>query len=534
MDKRIVEISHDFISDLPDSLLLQILSLLEMHNVISTCLLSRKWRYLWTSIPCLSFEERDSDANFPNFIDKSLSLHVGEKIQKFSLIFDYRKANEVQVNAWIDFAVTRLVEELDFFDFGTALEDENSVFYKMNSSLYQCQSLEVLSLRCCNLNLPDSICLSSLNRLALEVVELSHDAIKDLTSSCPLLEVLFLIRCNSASDLNIFIENPHVESLSITEAVGYDRESQMTIYAPNILGLEFHWSLTRSSYCIKNVSSVDRVFFGCESFPTTLSRFDSYYRLAKLLKDLSPVSGLTLSSNFIQALSLWGLMVITPVTLKVAYLELRTGFGKYELPGIAHLLRSCVDLEKLVIHIDRIEGTKLNDFNRERGLSYLSHYEFDEREYWKTSDFDFSSCLQKLKVIAICNFYYDPYTLPEDGGDNEELFKGFENEIEFARFLLKNSKMLQKLVIRRTKWSTSLKNSIPDSSFAQVQVHRFDKDLYSTDLVTEPSMNTPISVYPHLTIKLSGYYRIHALQYVLRQKLLAFPRASPNAEITRS
>ncbi|KAF6150997.1 hypothetical protein GIB67_016475 [Kingdonia uniflora] len=160
--------------------------------------------------------------------------------------------------------------------------------------------------------------------------------------------------------------NGQDESLEIT----YDfRESQMTTYALNISGLEFHWSFTRSSYCIKNASSIDRIFFGYESFPTTLSRFDHYYWLGKLLKDLS---------NFIQALSLWGLMVITPVTLKVTYLELRTGFGKYELPGIVYLLKSCVDLEKLVIHIDRIEGTKINDFNRKCGLSYLSHYEFDK------------------------------------------------------------------------------------------------------------------------------------------------------------
>ncbi|CAN6879855.1 unnamed protein product [Brassica oleracea] len=47
----------DNISHLPDDLLLRILSLNTTKGVLATSLLSKRWRYLWTLVPGLKYDD---------------------------------------------------------------------------------------------------------------------------------------------------------------------------------------------------------------------------------------------------------------------------------------------------------------------------------------------------------------------------------------------------------------------------------------------------------------------------------------------
>ncbi|XP_057773774.1 putative F-box protein At1g49610 [Salvia miltiorrhiza] len=77
--------SLDRLSDLPDSLILEILLLLwEIRDVVRTTILSKRWKDLWTTVPRLDFHFCDED---PNFIRGVLAQWKGAKILNFSITF---------------------------------------------------------------------------------------------------------------------------------------------------------------------------------------------------------------------------------------------------------------------------------------------------------------------------------------------------------------------------------------------------------------------------------------------------------------
>lgn len=114
----------DRISELPDSLINLILSFLPTKCVISTSVLSKRWRYIWTSVPVLELEfprtpelkeytTREAERvrelyssqhqRFMNFVDNKLSLHHETRdIKKFYLDCRYHFYHQKsRVEEWL-------------------------------------------------------------------------------------------------------------------------------------------------------------------------------------------------------------------------------------------------------------------------------------------------------------------------------------------------------------------------------------------------------------------------------------------------
>ncbi|PNX80319.1 F-box/LRR-repeat protein [Trifolium pratense] len=70
------EVSEDRLSDLPDSVLLHILSFLNTKHVVRTCILSTRWKHLWKRTPAVTlYTSRFSiSKQFPIFVSKILTL----------------------------------------------------------------------------------------------------------------------------------------------------------------------------------------------------------------------------------------------------------------------------------------------------------------------------------------------------------------------------------------------------------------------------------------------------------------------------
>ncbi|XP_026389345.1 F-box/LRR-repeat protein At3g58900-like [Papaver somniferum] len=74
---------EDRISNLPASILHHILSFVHTRVAARTSVLSKRWKYIWRSIPSLQFRCHKSSRvqKFMRFVDTTLELHDSSNIQ---------------------------------------------------------------------------------------------------------------------------------------------------------------------------------------------------------------------------------------------------------------------------------------------------------------------------------------------------------------------------------------------------------------------------------------------------------------------
>ena len=160
----------DRFEDLPDHVLEKLLSYLPSQEAVQTCVLAKRWRYIWKSVPSLrfltdKFDTHEETTCFVNTLielrDPTVPLHVCEMVH-----YD-------DIESWLKYAVScqmqvLLVEKPDYHVHGeltnnsvisqhlTRLELE-MVQFELNHSLdlSSCQALEVLDIHDCMINLGD-------------------------------------------------------------------------------------------------------------------------------------------------------------------------------------------------------------------------------------------------------------------------------------------------------------------------------------------------------------------------------------------
>jgi len=194
----------DRISDLPSNVIDGILKHLDIQERVSTSILSRKWRYMWTSVP---YEELSFDADFfsrfeelddpgpeiSRIITEVLFLHNGP-IYSFTLdthIFSNFLITNEYLNKWILFLSRRGIKHLQLLHCGMF---NGLPYMKMPSLVFSCQELTHFRLSGFNLSVPPNFCgLKSLLVLDLECNRYELGSLESLIACCPLLEKLSIL-----------------------------------------------------------------------------------------------------------------------------------------------------------------------------------------------------------------------------------------------------------------------------------------------------------------------------------------------------
>lgn len=229
----------DRISGLPDKILHHIMSFLNARQAVQTCVLSRRWRNLWRTMPCINadfdefdfiaYQGDDEDYNdevaFKRFVNQMLELRdPTAMIDTFWLSYiiwdgynEYKDSN-VDANRWISHALQKQARVIEVVVFAFPLELDHSVF----TSCY-------------------------LRKIGFSCVSLHQGFFKQLDTGCPALEELFLHDCIIA-DEEILSQSLKVLTIDGTE---FSMANKASISIPSVTSLTL--SIENSTPMLKDM-----------------------------------------------------------------------------------------------------------------------------------------------------------------------------------------------------------------------------------------------------------------------------------------
>ncbi|OAO93494.1 hypothetical protein AXX17_AT5G27720 [Arabidopsis thaliana] len=193
----------DRISELPESLITQILLRLPTKDSVKTSVLSTRWKNLWLNVPGLDltcsdfpFEDEEYEQVFINFIDRFLEFNPESRLQTFEV--DYKRREIRGFKDRIGTAINRGIRLLDAVS-STMYWEEECIMYPylefMPLNLFTSKTLVTLKLRDSALNDPGLVSMPCLKFMILREVRWSGTmSLEKLVSGCPVLEDLTLVR----------------------------------------------------------------------------------------------------------------------------------------------------------------------------------------------------------------------------------------------------------------------------------------------------------------------------------------------------
>lgn len=210
--------NQDQISSLLEEILQFILSLMPLKYAVRTCILSKRWKYLWhynfSLLTSLNFSEYFSSstlspAEYVNTVERCIQLYQHQNLVSFQVFFCPFDIFTVNIQSWITFASTRNVQILDidlsqgFRDIrnGEFINERNSVM--LQPSLFDCESLTNLRLTRCEFRSPNFKKLTSLKFLYLSHANFSDSMLQTVLFECSELESLSLRNCPDLRSVNI-------------------------------------------------------------------------------------------------------------------------------------------------------------------------------------------------------------------------------------------------------------------------------------------------------------------------------------------
>ncbi|KAJ6832448.1 uncharacterized protein M6B38_314450 [Iris pallida] len=346
---RINDGPSDRISQLPDPVLGLILckvidtrhtvrKLMDTRHVVKTMILSKRWRNLWASVPCLCFYDWSED--FPNlvsFVNTVLQLRDSSDIHTF-LVAWHHSVNvhrDHHLTTWTEHIVGRNIKVLEL-DIYAGDHAEGGVEFP--SCIFTCQTLEELKLsmdwKKAKLNPLAIIQLSRLRKLDLYGFDADCDSLKRLISGCPVLEDLKFFECK--------LHDPDISSDRLRQLIIECNDitgSQVRIYCPNLRSLTFNVnSFERVRLLWENVSSVVDATIQTED--------DSGDPCFPVDVDVEPPKSITSRNKYVSRASGF------PLFWNLKRLELSGRYLEFNFATVVYFLQHLPKLELLTLHKD--------------------------------------------------------------------------------------------------------------------------------------------------------------------------------------
>ncbi|KAL3654599.1 hypothetical protein CASFOL_001584 [Castilleja foliolosa] len=337
-NKRLKETQIDRLSELPDSLIIHILSLLEVKQSAITAVLTKRYRYLWRESPSLIFTETTQlPARIRDFVAKvnrTLLFISGvnrNSFEAFEIQFYYKNIYSSDVDVWFDFAVRNKVKRLTVL----LLKSTRRNSYSLPQMMFHNSNLKRLSLRGCVLAPRKKIEWQSLTKLTIGDVELPEHVIGNILSGCPVLHRLFIINCWGFDCLEV--ESKRVHKLYV---LNQENKPNLQISAPYVRVLRVWLNSNGRKLSLGKTSSLVEA--------TIVS--SGYDNAKELLEKIWHVKKVRIGGGFNQILSSLAMQIGYRFPQSAQkWLSVKARTEKQSIHGIMGQLQSSPKLEVLVV-----------------------------------------------------------------------------------------------------------------------------------------------------------------------------------------
>ncbi|KAG7548436.1 FBD domain [Arabidopsis suecica] len=250
----------DKISGLHDDLLVNILSFLPTEVAVSTCVLSKRWEFLWMWLPNLEFVSTIIPRpGLMEFIDRKLPIHRAPVIERLCLHLIWQcwhsHIGPKDIKRWIEIAVSRYVRKLEI-----AYHLRKDI---LPSSLFTCKSLVTLNLKWVALiDVPSMVYLPSLKTLELQTMSVVDEkSLQQILSGCPVLQDLSVNFFYTDNLREFTITIPSLKSLSLF----FPSNRNLNKYEINTPSLKYwklvDWNHGEHYSLIKNMPNLSEAYF---------------------------------------------------------------------------------------------------------------------------------------------------------------------------------------------------------------------------------------------------------------------------------
>ncbi|KAL0741981.1 hypothetical protein Bca4012_083494 [Brassica carinata] len=212
------------ISELPDTLLLRILSLLPTaKDVVATMVLSKRWEFLWLSVPILVFDDQDIEyGKFSRFVDRYLIVNEAPELDTLHFKLSKKCAAQdiiVWMRAANNFLVGEMIIEIDSSSCPSPIIVP-TVLYT------ECTMLVTLKLNKVILaGLSPPMFFPSLKTLSLLSVKYPNEEfVSSLLSYCHVLESLEVEKCRDDNVTVFTVRVPSLKRLVLHTSENRDRD----------------------------------------------------------------------------------------------------------------------------------------------------------------------------------------------------------------------------------------------------------------------------------------------------------------------
>ena len=307
------EIHQDIISELPDEMLTQILSMLPDADANRSRILSNRWKNLYAFLPNLHFfiPAMEQGNRSHAFIDQTLSLRGNKPIQRF-ILECHNDCDYNRLSNWLSNIIQCKLQQLVLIV---------PAVIRFNWELFKtCDTLVLLKLSGrFIIDVPEDAdllfpCLKKVELVS--IIYSSDESLTNLISYCRVLQELIVVRIGEPDNLDMFkVSSPSLKRLTIGFTHAYGHRNTV-IDAPKLEYL-----------CIFD-ENLSRVY----SYTETLSLVEAnisiqLIRLNRIATCLSSVKILTLTCLSIQVCLLIIHCLIIPDSVIISNIHQITSFS---------------------------------------------------------------------------------------------------------------------------------------------------------------------------------------------------------------